>query len=79
MTNAARNAQLLARIADDARATIDQARTQRALIDGTIGRDPFERFTRLLLRATAHKAAGRPQAAAAAARMARRILALIPE
>ncbi len=53
---------------------LDSAAIAGALCDGTLRRTPAERLDILMSRMRAHKAAGRMQAARAAARMAKRLL-----
>jgi hypothetical protein len=77
MTTAQHKAQILDRIGDCDYHIAQAAAAGRARQLGTLSTDA--RLLRLYSRAHAHRAAGRPQAAAAVLRMARRLIATMPE
>lgn len=66
--------QLTDQMQTEVRIQLDTAAIVGGLRSGEITRTPGERFDILVSRMRAHRAAGRMQAAAAAARMAKRLL-----
>ena len=76
-----RNRATIAHIAriEASRDIVSQAGLEGAARRSEIGREPADRLARLLIRALTHRKAGRMQAAAAALRMAKKLIALIPE